>query len=182
MSGWLIALIVVGAVIVIFSVIVAVVHERLTIRRSVAINAFAFVEAQLHQRHALAEELLKAAPEEAAATLGAALEQARASAEATAETPQDGDCIKTACAAQDALAAAAAPVIESAAGEKAEEIREGIEEAEEHLSFATATFNWAVDAYNRSRKRFPGRGFARLFGFRMAGTWGEPGSGVGHGS
>lgn len=180
MSGWLIALIILGALIVIFSIIVAVVHERLTIRRSVTINAFAFVEAQLNRRHSLTEELLKMTPDEAAAALGDALEGARFAAVTAAETPQNGDVIRRAQAAEIALEGAVASVLE-AAGEKATDLREGLQDVGEHLTFAAGTFDWAVEAYNRSRKRFPGRGFARLFGFRIAGTWAPAKSEVAHG-
>ena len=180
MSGWLIALIIVGAVIVIISVIIAVVHERLTIRRSVAVNAFAFVEAQLSRRHALAEELSKRVPGKSGAELGEVLATAAAATEKAAETPHEVDVLNAAMAGETALAAAVSTAIQQV-GDDATELREAIDDAEEHLAFATTTFNWAVDAYNRSRKRFPGRGFARLIGFRIAETWSARPDEVSHG-
>lgn len=157
-------------------------HNRLVRLRQAIAAAFAQVDAQMRQRHALLGEFIDAFAErvsaiaEALAALDAARQQARVAADRAALKPASASRLASLALAeqvlQRAVAEALAGVEAAAASHDDARLREtaaALEAALHRLVSARDAFNAAVSAYNASAHQFPTRVVAALFGFRPAG-------------
>jgi LemA protein len=157
-------------------------YNRLVRLRQAIATAFALVDVQLRQRQTLLGLLIEAATAgladapEALAAVEAARRQARVAADHAAQSAVSAGRLASLALAEQVLHTAlsrlitlvkARPELRADAGLR--QVTKDLSAAQHRLTAARHGFNATVLDYNRSRRQFPTRLVARLFGFRRAG-------------
>jgi LemA protein len=181
MSTAVIALLVVGGVIVLITIILAVyavgVYNRLVTLRNRFKNAFAQIEVQLKRRHDLIPNLVetvKGYMSHEKETLDAVV-QARAAAvsglEAAKQDPTSDAAMKQLSGAEGALTGALSRLMVVAeaypdlkATQNMQQLTEELTTTENKVAFARQAYNDAATAYNTYRQTFPPVLLAGVFG------------------
>ena len=181
MPGWAIALIVVGAVLLLLIVWMVSVYNGLVVSRNRYKNAFAQIDVQLKRRYDLIPNLVECVKGYMAHEKGAleAVIQARNSAlsasQAAAANPgatgtmaQLGQAESQLGGALGRLFALAEAYPDLKANQNMLALQEELTSTENKVSFARQAFNDAVLAFNNQRAVFPAVIVANLFGFTEA--------------
>ena len=171
------ALITIGAVVVVIIVTVVGVFNKLVTLKNRFQNAFAQIEVQLKRRYDLIPNLVETVKGYMAherETLDAVIQarnQAVSGLQAAAGDPGDPDAIQKLATAEGALGGAMGRLFALAeaypdlkASENMKQLTEELTSTENKVSFARQAFNDAVTAYNIYKQRFPGVIFVGMFG------------------
>jgi LemA protein len=178
MSGTLLGMVIVVAVVVLACIGGAAVYNRLVTLRQRYLNAFAQIDVQLKRRHDLIPNLVEAvkgymAHERQTLEAVIAARNVAAGAVATAAAdPRNAAAIASAAGAENALVGALAQfrvVSEAYPNLKADrgvtQLMEELTSTENRVGFARQAYNDAVMEYNAARLRFPAITIAGPMGF-----------------
>ncbi len=181
MSAFLIALLVVVAVVVIAAIWVAGIYNSLVSLRNQFKNAFAQIDVQLKRRYDLIPNLVEVAKgymKHESGTLEAVIKArniAYAASQAAAANPADANAVKGLLSAEAGLGGALSRLMvvseqypDLKANQNMMQLTEELTSTENKISFARQAYNDSVMGYNTSREIFPNVIFAGMFGFLPA--------------
>jgi LemA protein len=181
MSGVLMTLIGVGAVILVLLLWIAAVYNGLVVGRNRYKNAFAQIDVQLQRRHDLIPNLIECVKGYMAHEKGTleAVVQARTNAYAASQkaaaNPGDPQAMKELSQAEAQMGGALGRLIAVAesypdlkANQNMMSLQEELTSTENKIGFARQAFNDAVTGFNNQRQVFPTVVVANLLGFTEA--------------
>jgi len=181
LAGWVIALIVVGALALILIFWGVGIYNTLVSLRNRLKNAFAQIDVQLKRRYDLIPNLVETAKaymgheRETLEAVIAARNQAVTAEKRAASSPEDGVAMRALAGAEGALTGALGrlfAVMEAYPDLKANQnmmqLSEELTSTENRVAFARQSFNDSVNGYNTYKQSFPQVIFAGMFGFRDA--------------
>ena len=177
MSGVVVSLLVVVAIVVILAMWVVGIYNRLVALKNRYENGFAQIEVQLKRRHDLIPNLVETVKGYMAherETLDAVIQarnQAVGGLEQASGNPGDPGAMKKLAGAEGALTGAMGRLFalseaypDLKASENMKQLTEELTSTENKVSFSRQAFNDQVTAYNTYRQSFPPVIFAGMFG------------------
>ena len=175
--GFLIALIVLGAIVLLIAVFTVGIYNRLVTLKNRYTNAFAQIEVQLKRRYDLIPNLVETAKgymaheRDTLEAVIAARNQAMAGLSAAASSPGSADAMKELAGAEGMLSGALSRmsvVVEQYPDLKANQnmmqLSEELTSTENKVAFSRQAFNDAVTGYNTYKQSFPPVMLAGMFG------------------
>ena len=172
--GWIILIIIVGAVLFAVSI-----YNRLIAGRNRYKNAFAQIDVQLTRRHDLIPNLVETAKgymKHERETFEAVINARNAAVsglQAAAADPSDPEAMKKLAAAEQGLSGALGRLFalseaypDLKANENMMQLSEELTTTENKVAFARQAYNDSVMDYNNLREQFPNNFFAAWFSFR----------------
>jgi LemA protein len=182
MSGIVLALVAIGAVVVVGAIVTGIFNRLVTYRNRYK-NAFSQIEVQLKRRHDLIPNLVETVKgylKHERATLEAVIaarNQAAGGLQRAARDPGDAEAIKNLAAAEGALTGAVGRIFALAesypdlkANQNMMQLTEELRSTENRVAFARQAFNDSVTAYNTYKQTFPAVIFAGMFGHGQDGA------------
>jgi LemA protein len=176
-----IVLLVFLAVILVLTLFVVGIYNRLVALRNRFKNAFAQIDVQLKRRYDLIPNLVEIAKgylkheRETLENVIKARNIALAASQAAAANPADAGAVKSLIGAETGLAGALSRLMVVAeqypdlkANQNMMQLSEELTSTENKVSFARQAYNDSVMTYNTTRETFPNVVFAGMFGFAAA--------------
>ncbi len=177
MSAAVIALLVVGAIVVLALMFGVSIYNQLVVLRNRLENAFSQIEVQLKRRYDLIPNLVEAVKGYMAHERGtleaviSARNQAMGAVKAAAAKPGDPSAMNELAAAENSLGGALSRLMMVAeaypdlkANQNMAQLTEELKSTENKVAFARQAYNDSVMQYNTYRQSFPPVIFAGLFG------------------
>lgn len=181
MSTTLIVVLVIVAMLVAGSVMLATTYNRLVTLRQRFMNAFSQIDVQLKRRHDLIPNLVETVKGYMAherATLEEVIRARNAAVSAAGSSginPRDAAAIQSIAGAENALTAALGRMMvlsenypQLKADQTTARLMEELSSTENRVAFARQAYNDSVMQYNTARQSFPTNVIAPMFGFTEA--------------
>jgi len=184
MTGWLIALIIVGVFIILFAILIGIgvkMYNRLVTLRNRFQNAFSQIDVQLKRRHNLIPNLVETAKgymsheKETLENVTQARASAQQAQQQASQNPGDPQSMQNLGAAEAGLGGALGrlfAVMESypdlKANQNVMQVQEELTSTENKIAFSRQAYNDAVMQYNTAREKFPTSAIAGSFNFGEA--------------